>query len=79
MSKFVRFKGGVILRDPDTGAAFVPDSEPIDSSAPIVKAYPWAFASDDEIGTERDSTSPVEQATKRPGEKRSTQRTTKRS
>jgi hypothetical protein len=79
-TKYVRFKGGVILRHPDTGAAVVPaGDEPVDASDPLVKAYPWAFASDDEIAEERAAARQitsvvVEQATSGPGEKRSTKR-----
>lgn len=79
-TKYVRFKGGVILRHPDTGLASVPPADaPIDASDPLVKAYPWAFASDDEIADEQASARQVtsvrvEAATAAPGEKRSTKR-----
>jgi hypothetical protein len=79
MPKFVRFKGGVILRHPETGAPFVPGSDPVDETDPIVKANRWAFASDGELAEERaaarnvDSVT-IEKATRAPGEKRSTKR-----
>lgn len=73
MAKYVRFRGGVILRHPETGAPFVPGDDPVEESDPLVQAYRWAFASDDEIAEER-SNPPIETATKRPGEKRTTKR-----
>lgn len=50
-----------------------------DDQHPMVRAYPWAFASVDEVAdareAERETTSvPIEQATAAPGEKRSTRR-----
>jgi hypothetical protein len=78
MAKYVRFKGGVILRHPDTGAPFVPNSGPIDESDPIVKANRWAFESEDEVAQAAEApvvdSVRVEQATKRPGEKRNAKR-----
>lgn len=78
MPNFVRFKGGVILRHPETGAPYVPDASiPLEDTDPIVKANRWAFASDAEIVEEqtaaRNVTS-VERATKAPGEKRTTRK-----
>ena len=79
MAKFVRFKGGVILRHPETGDPFVPGTDPIDESDPLVKAHRWAFASDDELAAEQDAARGVdsvrvERATKRPGEKSNAKR-----
>jgi hypothetical protein len=79
MAKYVRFKGGVILRHPDTGAPFVPQAgTPLEESDPIVKAYRWAFESEDEVAQAVQApvvdSVRVEQATKRPGEKRATKR-----
>ena len=76
MAKYVRFRGGVILRHPETGMPFVPTSDPIEENDPIVKANRHAFASDEEMAAE--AANPVkpptevkvERATKRPGEKR---------
>ena len=79
MPKYVRFKGGVILRHPETGDPFVPSTDPIDETDPLVKAHRWAFASDEEVAEEqaaaRQVTSvSIEQATKAPGEKSTARR-----
>lgn len=82
MPKYVRYKGGVILRHPETGRPFVPTTDPIEETDPLVKANRWAFASDEELAAEQeaarqvDSVS-VERATKAPGEKRTTKRAAK--
>lgn len=57
---------------PNPAITYAPDH-------PMVRAYPWAFASVDEVAdareAERETTSvPIEQATAAPGEKRSTRR-----
>ena len=80
MPKFVRPRGGVILRHPDTGAPYVPADELVDANDPRVKAYRWAFVSDEEAAEEAASARQVESvqvesATKRPGQKRSTRKT----
>lgn len=79
MPKLVRYRGGVILRHPETGAPFVPNDDLLEASDPLVKAYPWAFASDEELAEEQanarqiDSVE-VEAATRRPGQKRRTRK-----
>lgn len=80
MAKYVRFKGGVILRHPDTGQPFVPSTDPIEENDPLVKAHRWAFASDEEVAAEIEAARSVdsvqiERATAAPGEKRTTRRT----
>ena len=78
---YVRFRGGVILRDPETGVPVVPSDDLYESDHALVKAYPDAFATDEQLYEEQESgrnVAPtevvVEQATKRPGEKRATKR-----
>lgn len=78
---YVRPRGGLILRDPDTGAPVVPADDLYESDHPLVKAYPDAFVTDAVLYEEQESgrnVAPtevvVEQATKRPGEKRATKR-----
>lgn len=74
---YVRPRGGLILRDPETGAPTVPADALYESDHPLVKANPTAFISDAEAYEEQESGRnrpptevPVERATKRPGEKR---------
>ena len=82
-TKYVRPRGGVILLHPETGDPYVPADELVDESDPLVKAYRWAFVSDEEAADEAanarqvDSVA-VESATKRPGEKRAARRTSKK-
>ena len=78
---YVRFRGGMILRDPETGAPVVPSTDLYESDHPLVKKYPDAFASDADLYEEQEAgrnLAPtevrVETATKRPGEKRNTRR-----
>lgn len=76
---YVRPRGGVILIDPETNAPIGAFEEMYESDHPLVKAYRWAFASDEELAAEKDAQRPVEsvsleRATKRPGEKRTTKR-----
>ena len=78
---YVRFRGGMILRDPDTGAPVVPTGDLYESDHPLVKKYPDAFATDADLYAEQEAGRnvpptevKVEQATKRPGEKRNTKR-----
>lgn len=79
MPKYVRPRGGVVLRHPETGAPYVPADELVLDNDPLVKEYRWAFVSDEEAAEEAatarqvDSVQ-VEAATKRPGEKRSTRK-----
>lgn len=56
MPKFVRARQGTgILLHPETGAAAAPDpSIPVDASDPLVKAFPWAFVSDEDLARELD-------------------------
>jgi hypothetical protein len=77
--KYVRPRGGVILRHPETGSPYVPADELIDESDPLVKAHRWAFVSDEEAAEEAAAARQVESvvvesATKRPGQKRNTGR-----
>lgn len=77
---YVRPRGGVALIHPETGVPFVPTAGvPIEASDPLVKAYRWAFVSDEEAAAEADTAVPVtevkvERATKRPGETRPAKR-----
>lgn len=56
MSKFVRARQGTgLLLHPETGAVAAPDpSVPVESTDPLVKAFPWAFVSDEELAKELD-------------------------
>lgn len=81
--EYVRFKGGTILRHPETGRPFVPSTDPIDASDPLVKANRWAFASDTELAEEQEAARnvtsvPVERATRAPGEKSAARRVAKK-
>ena len=76
---YVRPRGGVILIDPETGAPVGAFDEMYETDHPMVKAYRWAFASDEELAGEKEAHQPVEsvkveRATKRPGEKRAAKR-----
>lgn len=57
MPKYVRARQGTgILRHPESGALEAPDpAVPFESTDPLVKAFPWAFASDDELAKEQDA------------------------
>lgn len=67
---YVRANEVVAVRDPESGALITPSpSQPYRDDHPLVLAYPWLFASDEERA-EGD----VEQATRAPGEKRTTRR-----
>lgn len=81
MPKYVRARRGVgILLHPDTGGLVTPSPDvPVDASDPLVKKFPWAFQSDEELATEMQQAAAsarptvvgdVEEATARPGEKR---------
>lgn len=54
MPKFVRPREGTgMLVHPETGAVASPDpSRPVRSDDPLVKAFPWAFVSDEELAAE---------------------------
>lgn len=54
MPKFVRARQDApVLRHPESGALAAPDpSVPYDASDPLVKAFPWAFVSDEELAAE---------------------------
>ena len=78
---YVRPRGGLILRDPETGAPVVPADALYESDHPLVKANPSAFISDAEAYEAQESgrqqapeSVTVERATKRPGEKRAAKR-----
>jgi hypothetical protein len=81
MAKYVRARRGVgILLHPDTGALITPSPDvPVNSTDPLVKKFPWAFVSDEDLAAEMEQaaaaaspTGDVEEATARPGEKRVT-------
>jgi hypothetical protein len=75
MGKLYRVRPGkeAMVRDPDTGGFTVPSlTEAYPEDHALVRAYPHMFATDDELAAEREA--PVEQATARPGEKRTTRR-----
>ena len=75
-------KAAVALLHPETGVLVVPNPEMLYSvKDPLVKTFPWAFVSDDELQAElveaarawpssQIPVEPVEQATAAPGEKR---------
>lgn len=83
MAKYVRARRGVgILLHPDTGGLVTPNPDiPVDASDPLVKKFPWAFVSDEDLAAELQQAAasarpqPVEEATANPGEKRTTRRT----
>ena len=58
MPKFVRARQGTgILRHPESGALAAPDpSRPVAADDPLVKAYPWAFVSDEDLAAELEAT-----------------------
>lgn len=124
MPKFVRAREGTgLLVHPESGTVAAPDpGRPLRSDDPLVKAFPWAFISDEELAEEQAAADqswresaiesarradealkarekaadeadaegvklaeeraagdePVESATARPGEKRSTRRPAKK-
>ena len=55
MAKYVRAREGTgVLRHPESGALSAPDpSRPVEASDPLVKAYPWAFVSDEDLAAEQ--------------------------
>lgn len=57
MPKFVRAREGTgMLVHPDSGTVAAPDpSRPIPDSDPLVKKYPWAFVSDEDLAAEQAS------------------------
>lgn len=66
--EYVRVTEPAALRHPETGEFVVPDPrKAYRSDDPLVKAFPWAFASDADAAG-------VEQATRAPGERRQTRR-----
>lgn len=78
MAKYVRARRGVgILLHPDTGGLITPSPDvPVLATDPLVKKFPWAFVSDEDLAAENEqavlAARPVEAATARPGEKRAT-------
>lgn len=80
MAKYVRARRGVgILLHPDTGGLVTPSPDvPVLATDPLVKKFPWAFVSDEDLAAENEQAAiaarPVEDATARPGEKRATKR-----
>lgn len=80
MAKYVRARRGVgVLLHPETGGLVTPSPDvPVEASDPLVKKFPWAFVSDEDLAAELEQAAaaagPVEQATAEPGEKRMTRR-----
>ncbi len=78
--EYVRYVGGVVLLDPESGAPVVPPADEVfDTDHPLVRKYRWAFQSDAELAEAQDAARGVtsvvvEQATARPGERRNTRR-----
>ena len=87
MPKFVRVRPDVasVLKHPESGALIVPDpGKPLPDNDKLVKAYPWAFVSDEDLAKEQEESAQavrlsaieaaraadVESATREPGEKR---------
>lgn len=72
----VRPERSGVLRHPQTGAMVVPDPrQPYRSDDPLVVAHPGAFCSDTDLAAEHQRAErPVEQATRAPGERRTTRR-----
>lgn len=71
----LRVRGTFVFVCPTTGVLVVPKPDDIyNDTDPLVKAYRWAFATDDELWSERHG---VEQASAVPGEKRATRRPAK--
>jgi hypothetical protein len=69
---YVRANEVVAVRHPESGALVTPNpSDPYRDDDPLVKEYPWLFASD---ADREQQDAPVEQATRAPGEKRTTAR-----
>lgn len=83
MAKLVRARTDIpptAMRHPETGVMMVPDpAVPVPENDPLVKAFRWAFETDEEqaerLASARVITeAPVERATARPGEKRTTRK-----
>lgn len=58
MTKYVRARAENIsvMRHPESGALIVPNpSEPVAATDPLVKAYPWAFVSDEDLAAEQEA------------------------
>jgi hypothetical protein len=79
--KYVRARRGVgILLHPDTGGLVTPSPDtPVEASDPLVKKFPWAFVSDEDLAAELAQANVsargiVESATAAPGERRTLSR-----
>jgi hypothetical protein len=80
----VREPGKHALLNPETGLHETPKGDTqFAADHPLVKAHPWAFGTEEEIAAEREAARnvtsvpiepPVEQATRAPGERRTTRR-----
>jgi hypothetical protein len=77
MPKYVRARRGVgILLHPATGGLVTPSPDvPVEASDPLVKRFPWAFVSDEDLAAELEQANVsargvVESATAAPGERR---------
>lgn len=55
MPKYVRAREGTgLLRHPESGAVAAPDpARPLPDNDPLVKAFPWAFVSDEDLAAEQ--------------------------
>lgn len=80
MSRTVRPTQVVAVRHPQHGGFVTPSpAQAYAADDPLVRAYPWLFSTEEELAsrgaepTLRES-APVEQATRAPGEKRTTRR-----
>lgn len=69
--------GPCAVRHPEHGEYVVPNpAQPYPADDPLVRAYPWLFVADDDLGdpAEPVTSVPVETASARPGERRTTRR-----
>jgi len=65
------------VRHPESGVLIVPDrSRPWPADDPLVRAYPWMFIPEGETRPAKPAPEsvPIEQATRAPGERRTTRR-----
>lgn len=77
--KTVRANQAAAVRHPEHGGFVTPNpSDTYPADDPLVRAYPWLFSSEEELASRPDETlresAPIEQATRAPGERRTTRR-----
>lgn len=71
------------VRHPEHGGHVVPDPRmPYGADDPLVREYPWMFATDEQVAAEQAGVGPVESvsietATRRPGERSNARRPAK--